>query len=165
MRFKRLQALPRLVKVLGIGQTLNLMLGWVLARKEIRIRVNGILTPISIRRHDSDIYVFRDDLLKRDSDPSLDAVPRFIIDGGANVGYTTLLYANKYPDATIVAVEPAAETARSSGIIAALMATFTSWRLVSGIARVRWEYEESGEIALPGRCKKFHQAPLERCKR
>ena len=109
---KRLRSMPDLMKLLGIGQTLKLTLGWLFAKEKIHLRVRGIGALISIRRHDSDIYVFRDALLRKDSDPSLDAAPRFIIDGGANVGYTTLLYASKYPDATIVAVEPAAETAK-----------------------------------------------------
>ncbi|MFN0318367.1 MAG: FkbM family methyltransferase [Burkholderiales bacterium] len=109
---KRLQSLPALVGMMGTGQTLKLAAGWLLARKTIQIRVNDVSTPITIRRDDSDIYVFRDALLKRDSDPTLDEQPRFIIDGGANVGYTTALYASKYPNAVIVAVEPAAQTAK-----------------------------------------------------
>ncbi len=109
---KRLRALPELIKLMGVAQTLKLAVGWLFAKERIHVRVRGIDTPIAIRRHDSDIYVFRDALLRKDSDPSLDAPPRFIIDGGANVGYTTMLYASRYPDATIVAVEPAVETAK-----------------------------------------------------
>jgi FkbM family methyltransferase len=35
--------------------------------------------------------------------------PKFIIDAGANVGYASVLFANRYPDAKIIAVEPEEE--------------------------------------------------------
>ena len=33
-----------------------------------------------------------------------------VVDIGANVGATTILFANEYPDARVVAFEPAAES-------------------------------------------------------
>jgi FkbM family methyltransferase len=42
----------------------------------------------------------------RDAAIPLQNQPRFIVDAGANVGYTSLLFALTYPEAFIVAIEP-----------------------------------------------------------
>jgi FkbM family methyltransferase len=74
--------------------------------KEIVVRPDGVKHPIHLRVRTSDISVYSDVVIKGDYDIRLPKPPRTIIDAGANVGLATIYYANKYPEAKIVAVEP-----------------------------------------------------------
>jgi len=69
---------------------------------------------IAIRRKTSDEEVFEDVLVRGEYDSPelrrLDAAS--ILDGGANVGYTTLFLHSVFPEARIVAVEPDEENVR-----------------------------------------------------
>lgn len=59
-----------------------------------------------IRKGTSDMTVFRQIFVGRDYDVQYDRMPRLIIDGGANVGYSSLFFADKFPHAEIFAIEP-----------------------------------------------------------
>src|SRR3974390_1863547 len=73
---------------------------------EITVPVEGIKHPVHIRMRTSDAGVFEDALVKKEYEYPVSFLPRTIIDVGANCGMTTIFYANRYPNATIVAVEP-----------------------------------------------------------
>lgn len=61
--------------------------------------------PVSFRLHTSDAEVYCEVILGKEYDyPSLTSV-RTIVDVGANCGMASIFYANRYPDATVVAVE------------------------------------------------------------
>lgn len=62
--------------------------------------------PLIVRKGTSDEAVFRDIFLFREYDISFDFVPEYIIDAGANVGYFSVLYSSKFPNAKIIAIEP-----------------------------------------------------------
>ena len=62
--------------------------------------------PILLRANTSDISVFRQIFLDEEYDVRGIENPRFIVDGGANIGCSTLYFGNKYPDALIFAIEP-----------------------------------------------------------
>lgn len=60
-----------------------------------------------IRNHTSDVQAFEQIFLAEDYDFALTNVsPKLIVDAGANVGYASIYFANKFPGATILAVEP-----------------------------------------------------------
>ena len=73
----------------------------------LRIKLPNIKSLIRIRSHTSDIDCFSQVFINKEYDFPLNIKkPGLIIDGGANVGYASLFFANKFPDATIIAVEP-----------------------------------------------------------
>jgi FkbM family methyltransferase len=68
--------------------------------------VSGIEHPVHVRLRTTDVSVFRQVLVTREYDFEFSKPLRTIIDAGANIGLTSVFYANKYPGATVVAIEP-----------------------------------------------------------
>jgi FkbM family methyltransferase len=68
--------------------------------------VPGLSHPLHLRLRNSDVTLLRAIFLNGEYDWSFLKTPRVIIDAGANVGFTSVLYANRYPEARILAIEP-----------------------------------------------------------
>ncbi len=64
------------------------------------------MRSVKIRLDATDKQVFEQIFIDEDYALPIERQPRFVIDGGANVGYGSIYFANRYPDADIVAVEP-----------------------------------------------------------
>jgi FkbM family methyltransferase len=73
---------------------------------ETVVLVPGIKHPVYLRFRTSDVSVFRQVLVTKEYDCQFWSLPQTIIDAGANIGLTSVFYANKYPEATIIAIEP-----------------------------------------------------------
>lgn len=98
--------IPRYVKKLGCTRGFYTLFASDLSIGVFRVKVPGISSALNIRPRTSDRYVFEQIFLDEDYALHADLRPRFIIDGGANVGYASIYFANRYPDADIVAIEP-----------------------------------------------------------
>lgn len=92
-------------KKLGIIEGTSLLFAFLL-KHPVRVNVPGILHPIKIRAGTSDISVFGQIFVDEEYSFPTDIRPELIIDGGANVGYASIFFANKYKNAHIIAVEP-----------------------------------------------------------
>jgi FkbM family methyltransferase len=73
---------------------------------EVAARVSGIRTPIRIRVQSSDFIVLRQVMVDREYEVPTAIAPSVIVDAGANIGVTSVFYANRYPGARIFAIEP-----------------------------------------------------------
>jgi FkbM family methyltransferase len=62
--------------------------------------------PFHLRIPSSDVRTYRQMFLYQDYDFSVEKQPKFIVDAGANIGLASIYFANKYPDAKIIAIEP-----------------------------------------------------------
>jgi FkbM family methyltransferase len=72
----------------------------------VSIEAPGLEHPLMARAGTSDLRCFNEILLAGDYDFQLPAMdPRLIIDGGANVGYSSALFASRYPNSRVIAVE------------------------------------------------------------
>lgn len=75
--------------------------------KELTVRSDAAKYPMRVRVHTSDLSVYRSIMLAGEYKLEFpDFEPRTIIDAGANCGMASVYYANAYPNAQIVAVEP-----------------------------------------------------------
>jgi FkbM family methyltransferase len=91
---------------LGLFRALYLLLAGKFRVHSVTIAVPGIMRSVKIRLDATDKQVFEQIFVDNDYALPTDIQPRFIIDGGANVGYASIYFSNRYPDADIVAVEP-----------------------------------------------------------
>jgi len=101
-----LSNVPRYTKKLGYIRGCYTLFATDLSIGVFTIKVPGIGSKLTIRPRTSDRYVFEQIFLDDDYALDADLHPRFIVDGGANVGYASIYFANRYPDAEILAIEP-----------------------------------------------------------
>jgi FkbM family methyltransferase len=73
---------------------------------EVAAQVPGVSHPVHLRVRTTDIGMCSEILVNRCYRHDLPATPKVIIDAGANIGLTSIYYANEYPNARIVAIEP-----------------------------------------------------------
>lgn len=75
-------------------------------------RVEGVRHPVTVRLGTTDVSVLRQVLLEQHYAVPLPFTPTRIIDAGANIGLSAVFFANRYPDAEIIAIEPDASNFR-----------------------------------------------------
>jgi FkbM family methyltransferase len=77
--------------------------------KLLRFNAKIFRHPVYLRRGTSDFSVFESVLAHRSYDINYGVSPKMIFDCGANIGLTTVFYANRFPEAKIVSIEPEAD--------------------------------------------------------
>jgi FkbM family methyltransferase len=103
---QRLRNVRAYCREIGVPGTISLVRQKVAHASVFELRVRGISTPIYCRAHGSDFAVLRQVIGHQDAAIPLLRPPKLIIDAGANVGYSSLVFMRHYPSATIVAIEP-----------------------------------------------------------
>jgi len=73
---------------------------------EMHMTPSGILHPIVIRVNSSDIYPAIQIFLGQEYKFSCKSDPKTVVDAGANIGLTSVIFANRFPKANILAIEP-----------------------------------------------------------
>jgi FkbM family methyltransferase len=73
---------------------------------ELEVYLKPIKRKVALRRGTSDIFCLQNVFLDQEYTTPFQVNPKVIIDGGANIGLTTLFFSEKYPGAKIVAIEP-----------------------------------------------------------
>jgi FkbM family methyltransferase len=72
--------------------------------------ISGILKdykyPVFLRNESSDVHVFSQVIYEQEYDIKYRVNPTVILDCGANIGLSTIFFKNKFPEATIISVEP-----------------------------------------------------------
>ena len=69
-------------------------------------RLKNYRHPIFLRNDSSDVHVFSQVLYEKEYEIKYHLNPSVIVDCGANIGLATIFFKNKFPEATIIAVEP-----------------------------------------------------------
>jgi FkbM family methyltransferase len=78
-----------------------------LTKREVKIRVPGSNKEVLIRGQSADYSTYRQVFVGRQYDfPGLPNNPKTIVDLGANIGFASIFFAMKYPEALIHSVEP-----------------------------------------------------------
>ena len=69
-------------------------------------KLKKLIHPVSLRNNPYDYATFEEVILKEEYNLPNDFKPLTIIDAGANIGLTSAYFASKYPNASIVSLEP-----------------------------------------------------------
>lgn len=104
MKYK-LSKMAGFVDKYGVRKGLALYLGFKL-KKYTEISIPGISKPFFLRKDSSDIAIFDQVFLNGDYQFELSFIPNIIVDAGANIGLFTIAMKAKYPNATMVCIEP-----------------------------------------------------------
>lgn len=108
-RARRLMYVAGVARLLGFRQTLSLALARTRRSKvPLALRVPGLSHPVYLRADGTDLNCFWQIFGQRDCAIDLPRPPRAIVDGGAHIGFASIYFANRFPQATIIAVEPEA---------------------------------------------------------
>lgn len=114
--------------------------------REISVHPETVKLPIHLRLRTSDISIYKDVLLGHEYDAELPFIPQCIeVDCGANIGLASIYFANKYPQAQIIALEP--ETSNFE----LLVRNVSGYRNILPIQVALWK--ENGEVGLSGSSK------------
>ena len=114
---QKLKSFLEITSALGVRSGLSFIIKRKLLNSNSRLAsgiqftVPGIRHPIHLRPGTSDVLVFLQVFVYNDYKIKLDFEPTVIIDGGANIGLATVYFKNKFPKATIIAIEPDPENA------------------------------------------------------
>lgn len=74
--------------------------------KVIPVHLPDMAHPVYLRAKTSDEYIFQQIFIKKEYEISLNRKPETIIDAGANIGFAAVYFANCFPDAQIICLEP-----------------------------------------------------------
>ena len=126
------------------------------------VQLPGFTHPIWARPGTSDVATFDEVFLAREYElPFEDFYPSHILDLGANVGYASLYFANRWPRAQILAVEPDAQNTN-------LLARNTrGWPRIDRVQAAVWAHPARVCVANPGdapnafRMRELAEAPSE----
>jgi FkbM family methyltransferase len=113
--------------------------------KPLPMHLRGNSRPLWLRPGSTDIGTLRDIFIGREYDLRIGGDVRTMVDAGANVGLSTVFFAQRFPNARIVAVEPEAANFRL------LEMNTRAYPNVTAVHAALWN--SAGEISLidPGR--------------
>jgi FkbM family methyltransferase len=110
--------------------------------REVMVRAPGFPAPIALRSRSSDFTIFGEVFTGQHFSLRLTSPAPVIIDAGANIGLASIYFANRYPQATILALEP------EQGNFIQLCKNTTAYPQVQPIQCALWN--EATELILSG---------------
>lgn len=111
---------------------------------EVSVSISGFNCPVRIRLRTTDVSLLSEMLDAPEYDLNFLVPPRVIVDAGSNIGLTSVYYANRYPQARILAIEPEPSNYQMLERNAAPYANITC------IRAALWKNDTTITIADPG---------------
>jgi len=107
---KSLAGLARFYRLFGVfGLYLAFRSKLAVGAPEVRVTPPGTKNSVVLRLKTSDVGTLREVFVDADYDFESRRAPKTIIDAGAHIGFVSILFANRWPDARIIAIEPEPE--------------------------------------------------------
>jgi FkbM family methyltransferase len=113
----------------------------------LRINRSDCRFPFTLRFPSSDIDTFEQIFVSNEYDFLVETQPGVIIDAGANVGLASIYFANRYPAAKIIAIEP-----ENSNFVL-LRENVAPYANIIPLQAALWHKNEEIDLVDPGRGK------------
>lgn len=126
----------------GVAQAAGVRLG--LASALHRVELEGLPAPLYLRLRSSDVPTFEQVFEHQEYDFEVVHEPRVIVDAGANIGLASIWFASRFPDATIIAIEPEASN------FELLKRNVAAWPNVIPLQAALWHRNEEISLLDPG---------------
>lgn len=95
------------VKKIGLINSIKIFLLKKNKKRSVRINLSGYKNSLYLRANTSDLPTFEQIFINEDYNIKVNFEPKLIIDAGAYVGFSSVYFANRFPAANIIALEPA----------------------------------------------------------
>ena len=106
MNLSKLSIAFQILHKFGFFSGVKYILHRLIAKSTVFIKTKNIKIPVKIRFATTDVHVFEQIFLFNEYGFDIDFEPNFIIDAGANVGYSAIYFANRFPNSKIISIEP-----------------------------------------------------------
>jgi FkbM family methyltransferase len=107
---EKLGAFQRYRRAVGVRGTIRLGIAKLGKQPQlVQVNVRGIRSPVYLRVPSSDIQAFAQIFTRNEYRIDVNREPEFIVDAGANIGLASISFANQFPNARILAIEPEEE--------------------------------------------------------
>ena len=103
--------------------------------------------PFRLRFTSSDIDAFEQIFVGNEYDFLVETQPKVIVDAGANIGLTSIYFANRYPEAKIIAIEP------EQSNFELLKENVAPYANIIPLRAALWHKNEEIDLVDPGRGK------------
>jgi FkbM family methyltransferase len=104
---EKFETFKRYRRVVGIRGVIRLAIARLRKKPHLlQIRMLGVNSPVYLRVPSSDVQAFAQIFIANEYKVDVNRDPEFIIDAGANIGLASIYFANQFPNARILAIEP-----------------------------------------------------------
>lgn len=110
----------------------------------LELKRNDCKYPFFLRIPSSDVPTYEQVFINQEYDFQVETQPKVIIDAGANIGLASIYFANKYPSARIIAIEPELSN------FTLLKKNVASYPQVTPVQAALWHRNEEIELVDPG---------------
>jgi FkbM family methyltransferase len=98
------KAYLKIIELAGFSQIIRAIVSKSIVL--LRVKSPGCRFPFMLRFFSSDIETFEQIFMSDGYDFLVEKQPSVIVDAGANIGLASIYFANRYPEAKIIAIEP-----------------------------------------------------------
>lgn len=110
----------------------------------LKVERDGVRNPFYLRLGTTDVLAFDQVFLEQEYDFQTKSPPRTIVDAGANIGLASIYFANRYPDARIISIEP------DEGNFKALQRNVAPYKNIIPLHAALWDKNEQISLVDPG---------------
>lgn len=117
---------------------------WTTSQELIEVRHQDAKHPLFLRMGTSDPATYEQVFMQSEYDFLAVSPPEVIVDAGANIGLASVYFASRFPEATIIAVEPEA------GNFQLLLRNIERYPNIRAIQAALWNQNSTIDIVDPG---------------